>query len=96
MSFREWWRNRSGRAKAVTVLSALLILQIGLCFGTPSIVGSFQTAFHIKPSGNEEFGPSMGYMFLEAFLALMTGIALLAMFVSYIISKIGRPKGDHD
>lgn len=98
MSLRDWWRNRSGKAKTVTVLCALLILQIGLCFGTSSIVNSYQAVFHVKPSANEEFSPSVGFMIIEAMLAAVTGIALLAavgsLIVGKIVDKMARPKGE--
>jgi hypothetical protein len=98
MSLQEWWRNKSGKAKTITVLATLLILQIGLCFGTPSIVSFYQAIFHIKLRGDEEFGPNVGYMFIEALLALMTAIVLLVVVVSYIVGKIvgrvAQPKED--
>ena len=45
MSLRKWWQDKSGRAKAITVLSTLLILQIGLCFGTDPIVSLSRAIF---------------------------------------------------
>lgn len=39
MGFRKWWRHRSGMAKTVTVLSAVLLVQMGLCFGTEPLLG---------------------------------------------------------
>jgi hypothetical protein len=104
MSLREWWRNRSGRAKAVTVLATILILQIGLCFGTPSIVNSFQAIFHLKPS-DDEFGDGLGYMMLEALLCIVTLLALIVVPLFFrsrstpqrlFDDEYQRNKQDHD
>jgi hypothetical protein len=92
MSLLEWWRTKSGKAKTIAVLCTLLILQIGLCFGTQPIVDSFQAIFHIKLSGDDEFGPSVEYMIIEAILAGVTSIALAVAALSYIIDKLSRPK----
>jgi|GEM_PF-5983580 len=79
MSFREWWRNRSGKAKTITVLCALLILQIGLCFGTPSILDAYQAIFHLNLRADEEFGPGLGFMFFEALLCVVTVLVLFVV-----------------
>jgi len=54
MKLGRWWSEKSGKAKVVTVLATLLILQIGLCFGTPAIVPWYQIIF--GPSSDSELG----------------------------------------
>lgn len=90
MSLREWWRNKSGGAKTITVLCTLLILEIGLCFSTPSIVNSYEAIFHIKPM-DDEFGDGFGFMIILAMLCVLTLIALLVAPL-YFLSRPGVQK----
>jgi hypothetical protein len=43
-----WWRRTNGRAKAVTVLATVLMLQIGLCFGTPTATSWYHALLRIN------------------------------------------------
>jgi len=81
MTFKSWWGEKSRKSKAITVVSTLLILQIGLCFGTPSGVSWFQAILHIKP-GDDPF-ENLGYMFVEGILCLVTGLVLFVIGVSW-------------
>lgn len=51
MSIGIWWTHKSGKAKVVTGLATLVILQIGLCFATPTIVPWFESLLHAQASG---------------------------------------------
>jgi hypothetical protein len=82
MSFGDWWRRKSGGAKTVVVLAALLILQIGLCFGSGFAVDRL-----VAPTPGEEFGPSLGWMFIQAELCLPTAAALLIVVVVLGVSR---------
>ncbi len=73
MDVRNWWKARSGGAKTVTVLTALLILQIGICFGSGFAIDAL-----IPPGPGDEFGSGFGWMALQAFACLLT-IALLVI-----------------
>ena len=74
MSFRSWWRQKSRKSKTIVVISILLTLQIGLCFGTPTGVSWYQALFHVKSSDPLE---ALGMMALEAMLCVATFLALI-------------------
>jgi hypothetical protein len=78
-----WWRNNSGGAKTVTVLAAVLILQIGVCFGSGFAVDRL-----VAPTPGEEFGPSLGWMFIQAVGCLVTAALLLIVVVVLVVSRV--------
>jgi hypothetical protein len=53
MKLGKWWKRRSGWAKAVTILAALAMLQVGLCFTTPVTVLPIHDAIYGKRSDAE-------------------------------------------
>lgn len=74
MAIRNWWRVRSGRAKTITVLSAFLILQIGLCFGTPTATPWVEALFHIRARNPME---ALGLMIWQALFCFVTAVVLV-------------------
>jgi len=81
MSFQSWWQQKGRRSKAVTVLATLLILQIGLCFGTPVGVTSIDTLFSTHLS-RDPFA-ALGYMFIEAILAIVVFLVFAGVLIFY-------------
>ena len=77
MGIQNWWKRRSGGAKAVTVLATLLTLQIGLCFSTGlTVLPAYQAIF--GPSSDSELG--LGLIIWQGILCGVT-ILLLAVTV---------------
>ena len=95
MSFRDWWRQKNRKSKAIAVISTLLIVQIGLCFGTPSGVSWYQSLFHVKSSDPLE---ALGMMAFEAMLCVATVLALIvtAIFWHPDLSYPQRKEENHD
>lgn len=92
MSFSDWWRKKSGRAKTLTVLSVVLLLQIGLCFGTPAATSWFDDLFRIHPDDQFSF---VGWMMIEALLCIVTVVLLFAAafgFSGLFPDKKGTPR----
>jgi hypothetical protein len=67
----------------VVVLAALLILQIGVCFGSGIAIDHF-----VAPTPGEEFGPSFGWMAIQAYLCLLTAALLLITVVVLVVSRV--------
>lgn len=78
MSFQSWWQQKSKRAKAITIIATALILQIGLCFGTPATVSWSDQALgtHL----NRQWA-SLGYMMVEALLACVVFLVLIGFLI---------------
>lgn len=81
MSFQSWWQQKGRRSKAITVLATLLILQVGLCFGTPVEV-SWSDAVLGTHFGRDPFN-ALGYMFIEALLAGLAFLVFLGVVIFY-------------
>ena len=79
-SLRSWWTKNSGGAKIVTVLAALLVLQIGLCWTTPFTVVPAYLAVH-GPSSDSELG--LGLMIWQGILCIVTFLALFVAAVAW-------------
>lgn len=79
MSFRDWWRNKSGQSKTITVLCSILILDIGLCFATPSALNWVQSAFQLRRADPLE---GISYMLIQAVfcILLLVAIGCIAIF----------------
>ncbi len=96
MTIQNWWKRKSGPAKLVTALSALLLLQIGLCWSTPAVLPWYFAVF--GPSSDSEFG--LGLMIVQGILCLVTCAVLLGMTVIWLANRgpqNNRPNGDpHD
>ena len=80
MGFQSWWQQKSKRAKAITIIATALILQIGLCFGTPATVSWSDQALgtHL----NHEYD-ALGYMMVEALLACVVFLVLIGFLIFY-------------
>lgn len=87
MSFRTRWQQKSGRAKAITIVATLLILQIGLCFGTPLGVSWFDTLFP-TPEGRNPFN-AIGYMVIEAISAIVIFLVFIGVLIFYPRTRRG-------
>ena len=81
MSFQSWWQQKNRRAKAVTIFATLLILQIGLCFGTPVGVSWLDdlVGTHL---GRDPFA-AFGYMFIEAIVEIIVFLVFLGVLIFY-------------
>ena len=95
MGFKRWWEEKSGKSKTLTVLSALLILQIGLCFATPTIQPWLYDLLHVRSSQELE---ELGWMFVEAIACLATVLilALIAIFWHPDLTSSKKKRENHD
>ena len=80
MSFKSWWQQKGKRSKAITIIATALILQIGLCFGTPATVSWSDQALgtHL----NHEYD-ALGYMMVEALMAGIVFLVLIGFLIFY-------------
>lgn len=85
MSFQSWWQQKSRRSKTISVLATFLVLEIGLCFGTPVGVG-WSDALLGTHLGRDPFN-ALGYMFYEAVIAVIMFLVFLGVVIFY------RPSG---
>jgi len=94
MSFMTWWHHKNGKSKTLTVLCAVLILDIGLCFATPSAVDWINTIFHLRSQELE----GLGYMMIQAVFCfiLLVAIFCLGIFWRPGLSAPDRNKENHD
>jgi uncharacterized membrane protein len=74
MSLKTWWRTKSGKAKAVTVLAVLIILNTGLCFLIPSAAEWAVATFHL---GYRDPMSGLGLMVIQALLDVVLLVVLL-------------------
>jgi hypothetical protein len=81
MSYQNWWQQKSRRSKAITILATLLILQIGLCFGTPVGVSWFDN--HLGTRLDPDSYGGLGYMIFEAILAGVVCLIFLGVLFFY-------------
>jgi hypothetical protein len=95
LSFDAWWKRRSGGAKTVTVLAALLMLKIGLCFSTGWTVQPVYEAI-VRPRRDSEV--ELGLVFIEA---ILSGVTFVLLVVASIVvgvfggfAKTTNSKGD--
>jgi hypothetical protein len=72
---KKWWRNKSGRAKTITALAVLLLLQMGLCFASPGEPPWFDWLFRIRPNPFAHI--HLGLIVVEFYLCLFTFLLLL-------------------
>ena len=88
---RKWLKRRSGGAKTVVVLAALLMLQIGLCFSSDStVIPAFDAIF------GRSSDPEAGIGF-AVFQAMLCGVTLVALMISAVATASGggfRARGD--
>ena len=69
MSVKTWWSSKNGKSKTITVLSTLLIVEVGLCFSTPvTVAPAYETLF--GPTHDSEL--ALGLEIYQFFLWLMT------------------------
>ncbi|WP_109484513.1 hypothetical protein [Occallatibacter savannae] len=80
MSFQSWWQQKSRRAKAIAIIATTLILQIGLCFGTPATVSWSDQTLGTHLNHNYD---ALGYMMVEALLAGVVFLVLIAFLIFY-------------
>jgi len=80
--FKTWWLSRNGYAKTVTVLCAILILQIGVCFSPLAEPAWFASQFHILHFLND-----LGVAIWEAFFCCVTVLALLATLILWSLNS---------
>jgi|ERR1700733_6949283 hypothetical protein len=94
---RNWWRKKSGYAKTIT---ALAVLQIGLCFASPGEPRWFDWLFRITPPPD---GLRLGLIFVEFCFCLFTFLLLLIALLmsvaaswSSVDSEVSvAPKSEH-
>ncbi len=94
MGFEEWWQTKSGRAKTIAVSTTLLILQVGLCFGTSSIADWYNAELHLPVDP--------AYVVAGMFVQLLLGVVTAGVLISALIGvfqparKTTNKKAPHD
>jgi hypothetical protein len=93
----QWWKRRSGKAKAITVLAVMLSLQIGLCFSTPQL--TYRSGASI-PAGFDTPMWTLNLMIWQAAFCAVSAV-LLALIGILGLPKIlshraGRKEDSHD
>jgi hypothetical protein len=78
MKLPEWWIRKSGQAKTITLLAALLTLQIGLCVSTETITNSLHMPI---PQGYDHPMWNLNLMVWQFFLCLVTLALIVALAV---------------
>lgn len=94
---RKRWQQYSGGAKAIVVLAALFLMQIGMCAITPRAIPWYRRVFHVVAS-NDPF-EALGYMAFEAMLCIATLAAIV--FVGLVTAANARNRkkrlsGEHE
>lgn len=87
MKIGKWWQKRSGGAKTVTALTALLILQIGVCFGSGIAIDALVT-----PGPGDEFGAGFGWMAMQAVGCLLTLALLVIALIGWALTGASEPQ----
>jgi branched-subunit amino acid permease len=78
MSLNRWWLKKNAKSKTITVLAALLLVEIGLCFSTPvTVAPAYEALF--GPSHDSEL--ALGLQIYQFFLWLITLAMLGAVAV---------------
>ena len=86
MSLKTWWRQKTGPAKFVTALAAMLIVQMGLCFVSPGEPVWFDRLLHIKTDPHQF---RFGLVLLEFYLCIATVVLLVVAILVRITSSLG-------
>ena len=81
MSVQSWWQKKNRRAKAITILATVLVLQVGLCFGTPK--GASWLDDLVGTHLSRDPFDALGYMFFEALIAIVVFLVFLAVLIFY-------------
>ena len=87
MGLKCWWHSKALTAKVITVLSALLLLQVGLCFSTQWTVQPVFEAIPHHPDLSGEYGPRFALVTWQALLSLLTLALLIIMVIIYAVSS---------
>ena len=87
MSLKTWWRTKNRKAKTITTLCVLIILNTGLCFLIPSAAESLHLAGRDPMSGLE-------LMMVQAFLDLLLIVVLIGVAIFWRPSQ--SPPGGRD
>jgi hypothetical protein len=82
--FKTWWLSKSGFAKTVTVLCAILILQIGVCFASPAEPAWFDALFHIRRS---PYQLNLAFAVWQAIFCCVTAFVLFMTLLAGITSS---------
>jgi len=72
-------------------VAAVLMLQIGLCFGTPTGLPWIQGVFHIAVTDPYQ---GLSLMLIQAFLSFITVVLLFLVWLAWVSDR-GNP-GDHN
>lgn len=80
MGFRSRWTTKSGRAKAITILAVLLILQVGLCFGTPRLADWSNAELRFPSDPMDVVTWMLGQLMLGGVTAALLISALIGWF----------------
>jgi hypothetical protein len=88
MSLKTWWQTKNRKAKTITTLAVLIILNTGLCFLIPTATEWAEANFH---RGGTDSYQDVGIMVLQA---LMDVLLVLALICVAIFWRPGRSSPD--
>lgn len=91
MKIKRWWYQKSGQAKAITALSVLLILQIGLCFSTETVTSWATAIFHLHRSDDPM--ESLGLMVWQGVFCVVTLVLIVVAGVFWLPGLSSGSKG---
>ncbi|HEY2860413.1 MAG TPA: hypothetical protein VGJ21_18470 [Terracidiphilus sp.] len=74
MSLKTWWGSKSGKAKTVTTLCVLIVVNTGLCFLIPSVAESLHLNGQDPMSG-------LASMVAQAFLDIVLIVVLIGVAI---------------
>jgi len=78
MSLKTWWRTKSGKAKTITTITVLIILNTGLCFLIPTTVEWAASTFHL---GYQDPMSGVGLMAIQAVLDVVLIFVLICVAI---------------
>lgn len=93
MSLKTWWQIQNRKAKVITVLCTLIILNTGLCFLIPTAAEWATTTFNL---GHRDPMSGLGLMMLQAILDVLLLPAILVVAIAMPSGKPAGQKDSHD
>ncbi len=84
------WKQSSGLAKAIVVLATILLVQIGLCALTPTMLPWVDELLH-APNSHDPF-EWMSPMFLQAIFCAVTAVVIFVVWAATPLKPITEKK----
>jgi len=78
MGLNTWWQTKNRKAKAITTLAVLIILNTGLCFLIPGAADWAAEEFHL---GRRDPMSGIDLMVVQALLDVLLVLALICVAI---------------